>query len=203
MAAILDSGTEWFSNSESTCHPDASHQLLAQSDVPSGRRCGLKNFKYWNRTILAILFSITPQCLPSSLSSIRLIVQEQIWFEDFQDSCHGGHLWYQNGTILAILNLHAAQMPSTKFPLHPTYDLGEDNNCRFSRWPPWLPLWIRFWWRCRKCEKLLTDIRMKGRPWSTDHSISWPGAKLKVSKQLKIFKMAAVAVIVDIVTKRF
>ena len=31
--------------------------------------------------------------------------------------------------------------------------------------------WIRFWWRCRKCEKLLTDIRMRDGPWSTDHSI--------------------------------
>ena len=38
-----------------------------------------------------------------------------MWFEDFQDGCHGGHLGYQNGTILAILNLHAAPMPSTKF----------------------------------------------------------------------------------------
>ena len=25
--------------------------------------------------------------------------------EEFQDSCHGGHLGYLNGTILAILNL--------------------------------------------------------------------------------------------------
>ena len=28
--------------------------------------------------------------------------------EDFHDGCHGGHLGYQNGTILAILNLHVA-----------------------------------------------------------------------------------------------
>ena len=35
---------------------------------------------------------------------------------------------YQNGTILAILNLHAAPMPSIKFPLHPTYYSGADNN---------------------------------------------------------------------------
>ena len=45
MAAILDIGTELFSNSESPCHLDASHQVLAQSDLPFGRRCGLKNFK--------------------------------------------------------------------------------------------------------------------------------------------------------------
>ena len=34
-----------FSNSESLFHPDASHQVSAQSDLLFGRRCGLKNFK--------------------------------------------------------------------------------------------------------------------------------------------------------------
>ena len=33
MAVILDTVTEWFSNSESPFHPDASHQVLAQYDV--------------------------------------------------------------------------------------------------------------------------------------------------------------------------
>ena len=33
MATILVIGTERFSNSESLCHPDASHQVSAQSDV--------------------------------------------------------------------------------------------------------------------------------------------------------------------------
>ena len=33
MAAILDIGTEQFSNSESTCHPNASHQVAAQPDI--------------------------------------------------------------------------------------------------------------------------------------------------------------------------
>ena len=91
MATILDIETEQFSNSESLCHPDASHQVLAQSDLPFGRRCGLKNFKngghlgYWNIKILAILnLHNTPMPL-SSLSSVRLTVQEQMSFEDFQD----------------------------------------------------------------------------------------------------------------------
>ena len=44
MAAILDTGTERFSNSESPCHPDASHQVSAQSDLRFGRY-GLKNLK--------------------------------------------------------------------------------------------------------------------------------------------------------------
>ena len=45
MAAMLDAGTERFSNSESPCHPSASHQVLAQPDLLFGRRRGLKNFK--------------------------------------------------------------------------------------------------------------------------------------------------------------
>ena len=45
MAAILHIGTEQSSNSETPCHPDASHQVSAQPDLLFGRRCGLKNFK--------------------------------------------------------------------------------------------------------------------------------------------------------------
>ena len=37
--------------------------------------------------------------------------------EEFQD---GRHLGYQTETILAILNLHIATMPPTKFQLNPT-----------------------------------------------------------------------------------
>ena len=48
------------------------------------------------------------KCLPSWWSSIRLTIQKQMWFEDFQDGCYDGHLGYQNGTTLVILNLHAA-----------------------------------------------------------------------------------------------
>ena len=45
LATILATGTERSSNSESPCHPNASHQVSAQSDLLFGRRCGLKNFK--------------------------------------------------------------------------------------------------------------------------------------------------------------
>ena len=47
-------------------------------------------------------------------------------FEEFQDGHHGGHFEYRNGRILAILNLHVATMPPTKFPLNPTYGSGYD-----------------------------------------------------------------------------
>ena len=166
---------------------------------------------YWNRTILAILnFHNTP------ISPIKFKLNQTyhwgvdvIWrFSRCQDGCHGEHLGYQNRTILAILNLPAAPMFSTKFLLHPTYGSGAYNNWKPSRWSPCRPSWIPFWRRCWKCEKLLMDIRVRDRPWSTDHSNRpwsadhsinwpWPGAKLQVSLQLKLFKMAAVVAIVD------
>ena len=36
-----------------------------------------------------------------------------------------GHLGYRNGKILAILNLHMAQMPPTKLRLNLIYSLGD------------------------------------------------------------------------------
>ena len=48
------------------------------------------------------------------------MVWEKLSFEEFQESRHGGHLGYRNGTILAILNLYVAPMPPIKFRLNPT-----------------------------------------------------------------------------------
>ena len=45
------------------------------------------------------------------------MVWEEVSFED---------LGYRNGTILAILNLHVATMPPTKFQHHPAYGSGGD-----------------------------------------------------------------------------
>ena len=47
-------------------------------------------------------------------------------FEEFQDSCRGGHFGYRNWTILAILNLPVATMPPTKFQLNLTYKSAGD-----------------------------------------------------------------------------
>ena len=47
-------------------------------------------------------------------------------FDEFQDGRHGDHLGYQNGTILAILNLYNAPMPPIRFQLNLTYGLGRD-----------------------------------------------------------------------------
>ena len=87
MAAISDIELNCFSNSESLCLSDASHQVSAKY-VTYG----------W----------------------------EEMLFEEFQDGPRGSHLGYQNGTILAILNLHFATMPPTKFQINPTYGSGGD-----------------------------------------------------------------------------
>ena len=49
-----------------------------------------------------------------------------MWFEEFQDGHRGSCLGYWNRTILAILNLHVATMPPTKFQLNPTDKSGGD-----------------------------------------------------------------------------
>ena len=51
-------------------------------------------------------------------------------FEEFQDGVAAildiGYLGYRIWMILAILNLHVAKMPPTKFQLIPTYGSGGD-----------------------------------------------------------------------------
>ena len=49
-----------------------------------------------------------------------------MWFEEFQDGHHGGHLGNWNRTILAILNFHNTPMPPIKFKLNQTYRSGAD-----------------------------------------------------------------------------
>ena len=53
-----------------------------------------------------------------------------------------GHLGYQNGMILAILNLCVTVMLPIYFQLNWTYSFGGDIFWRISRWPPWRPSWI-------------------------------------------------------------
>ena len=47
-------------------------------------------------------------------------------FEEFQDGGRGGHLGYQNRTILAILNLSVTVLPPIEFWLNLTYSFGGD-----------------------------------------------------------------------------
>ena len=52
--------------------------------------------------------------LPSKLESIGLSVQENKRKIDFQGGCHGGHLGFPIGTILAIFDLQVTPMLPTK-----------------------------------------------------------------------------------------
>ena len=58
---------EWndFSNSESLCHSDASHQVSTHSDLRFGRRCVLKNFKM---IVMVAIFDIEMEPLSNSES---------------------------------------------------------------------------------------------------------------------------------------
>ena len=60
----------------------------------------------------------------------------------FQDGCHGGHLGFPIGTILAIFDLYVTLMLPTMFGVNLLLGLGEEAKNRFSRWLPWRPSWI-------------------------------------------------------------
>ena len=60
---------------------------------------------------------------------------------DFQDGCHGGHLGFPTGTILAIFDLQVIPMLPSKFGVNWPFGSKEAKN-RFSRWRPWWPTWI-------------------------------------------------------------
>ena len=55
----------------------------------------------------------------------------------FQDGCHGGHLGYPIGTILAIFDLQVTPMSPTKFGVNWPFGAGEEAKYRFPRWRPW------------------------------------------------------------------
>ena len=150
MSAVADIVTNAFSNSESPCHPNASYQVLAQSDLPFGSRWGLKIFKiatlgghlrYQTRSILVILnLYVTPMPpIKFGLNPHYGMGGDVFW--RIQDSPHGGHLRCRIGTNLAVLNLHDSLMPPTKFQLNPTYRSRAYVVSRLSSRPPWQPSW--------------------------------------------------------------
>ena len=84
-------------------------------------------------------------CHPNTfyqVSRTGLSVQEKKRKIDFQDGCHGGHLWFPIGTILAIFDLQVTPMLPTKFGVNWPFGSGEEAKYRFSRWRPWQPPWI-------------------------------------------------------------
>ena len=60
----------------------------------------------------------------------------------FQDGCHGSHLGFPIGMILAIFDLQVTLMLPTMFGVNWLLGLGEEAKNRFSRWLPWWPSWI-------------------------------------------------------------
>ena len=137
-----------FSYSKSRCGPIASHQVWAKFDLGFGRRCGLKIFKM--AVVAAILDIGTKRNSESlchfdntqpSFGSVRLAVWYELSFEEYRDGHRGGHLGYQNGKNLAILNFYVAPMPPIKFRFNPTYSCGGDVVWRILRRSPWRPSW--------------------------------------------------------------
>ena len=57
-------------------------------------------------------------CFLASLESIGLSVQEKKQKIDFQDGCHGSHLGFLIGTILAIFDLQVTPMLPTMFAVN-------------------------------------------------------------------------------------
>ena len=74
----------------------------------------------------------SPQCFLPSFESTGLSVQEKRRKIDFQDGCHGGHLGYPTGTILAILDLQVTPMTPMKFGVNWPFGAGEEPNIDFQ-----------------------------------------------------------------------
>ena len=123
-------------NSEYLCLSNASHQVLAQSNLRFGR-CRSKNFKIrpsWISERNNLSYS---EFLCRSDASHQVLSQSDLWFWRCRlknDKMDGGHLGYRNGTVLAILNLYNAPMPPIKSRLNLTYGLGGDVNWGISSW---------------------------------------------------------------------
>ena len=77
------------------------------------------------------------------MKSISLSVQEKQKI-DFQDGCHGGHLGFPIGMILASFFFLSISHPNASYQVWSqlAFGLGEEAKNRFSRWLPWRPSWV-------------------------------------------------------------
>ena len=99
-------------------------------------------------------------------------------------------------TIWITVHLLVATMLHTKFQLNPTSGSGEEVENRFSRWPPWRPYWI-------SNRNDLNNRASTGCP-DAPYQIAAQSDKWFWRRSGKsIFKMAAMAEILDIESPRF
>ena len=75
---------------------------------------------------------ISHLCFLASLESIGLSVQEKKQKMDFQDGCHGSHLGFPIGMILAIFDLQVTLMLSTMFGVNWLLGSGEEKDSGHS-----------------------------------------------------------------------
>ena len=202
-----------------TSHPDTSYHVSSPLVFLFRRRSEKQIFKmaataaildFWPEQLSFFLIYKSPRCFLPSFESIGLSVQEKKQKLDFQDSCHGGHLRFPTGMILAIFDLQVTLMLPTKFRVNWPFD-SEEAKTRFSRWwPSWIsdrndfsyfwssshpdasyhwlcwgltthqPLWVIL---CRLPEKGRKEIveEMKVRTGKKEER----GTKVKVKKQKK------------------
>ena len=154
-----------------TSHPDTSYHVSSPL-VFLFMRSEKQIFKmaataaildFWPEQLSFFLIYKSPRCFLPSFESIGLSVQEKKRKLDFQDSCHGGHLRFPIGMILAIFDPQVTLMLPTKFRVNWPFD-SEEAKTRFSRW--W-PTWI-------------SDRNDFSYFWSSSH----PDASYQVSIQL-------------------
>ena len=133
------------------------------------------------------------ECLPSSFGSIGPMVWEERSFEEFQDGHHDGHLGYQNGTILAILNLYDPPMSPIKFWLNLTW-FGWRCRLKNFKMAPWQLSWLSEWNDFSNSASLC--------PCDASHQVLAP-SNLRFGRRchLENFKMATMAAILDIRTE--
>ena len=119
------------SNSEFPCHSNASHQW----NVPFGKKCRLKIFKYclgchtvyWDKMVLTIL-NLYDAPMPPSKFKLNLTYGSRGYavLKKLEGSHHGGHLGYRNGTMLAIESLCR---PNASHQVSAQSDVAFESRC--------------------------------------------------------------------------
>ena len=131
-----------FNNSESLCRSDAAHKVLDNLTYGLGGDIvwRISRWPPWQPSWISERNNFSnSKCLCHCDASHQVWAQSNLQFGRrcrLKNMKMAGHLEYQNGTILTILNLYVAPMPPMKFRLNLTYGLGGDVVWRISRWQP-------------------------------------------------------------------